>query len=358
MTQPFRICIVSGQVGGLENEAAVRLEALGLEPLMLPEDSPPASRQMLLTKCAMLAALYPVDAAAHLVLGLAAGMGLPIFVLAAKADPAPYPHGAKVFTSLQALVDSVPAAGKGRHIDDRLLGRLGACKEGVDWYFGRYPGGRHSSEWTLKEQLESFADGGAPWLKTAFDYRLIPHHAMDGADLRNADLTGLRLRDGSLKAGRLAGARLAGAQLKATSLTGADLTGADLGKANLVRCNLVGATLTGARLEAALLDRCVLDDAKAAKADLSRVRLVHGPAQRSDLTGAIMAGASVEDVDFAAADLSGADLRGAQFLSCRFAGTLMKAAKLAGATFIGCEMASADFTGADLDAANVQERRF
>lgn len=358
MTQPVRICIVSGQAGGLEQEAAARVEALGLEPMMLPEDSTPASRQKLLNKCAMLAALYPTDAAAHLVLGLAAGLGLPIFVLAAKPDPAPYPHGAKVFTSLQALIDAVPAAGKGRHIDEPLLKRIGACTEGVDWYLRRYPGGRHSSEWTLKEQLESFADGGAPWLKTAFDYRLIPHHAMDGADLRKADLSGLRLRAGSFKNARLGEARLSGAQLKATPLTGADLTGADLGKASFTRCDLSGATLTQARLEAAILDRCPLDDAKAAKADLSRTRLARSSALRANLSGATLAGGNFEDVNFGAADLSGADLRGAQFVGCRFAGTSFKEAELGGTTFIGCEMASADFTGADLDAAYVQERRF
>ncbi|MCE3289620.1 MAG: Pentapeptide repeat family protein [Caulobacter sp.] len=358
MSQTVRICIVAGQVGGLETEAVARLEALGLEPLLLPEDSPPAARQAQLAKCAMLAALYPTDAAAHLVLGLAAGMDLPVFVLAAKADPTPYPRGTKVLTSLQALVDAVPAAGKGRHVDEPLLKRIGACREGVAWYLRRYPGGRHSSEWTLKEQLESFADGGGPWLKTAFDYRLIPHHAMDGADLRKADLTNLRLHDGSLKGAKLAGATLTGAQLGTTPLAGADLTGADLVRASFDGCDLSGAVLEGARLEAAFLDRSPLDDAKAAKADLSRARLARSSAQRADFSGAILAGGSFDNVDFAAADLSGADLRGAQFVGCRFAGTNLKAAQLGGSTFIGCEMASADFTGADLDAAYVQERRF
>ncbi|RYF91891.1 MAG: pentapeptide repeat-containing protein, partial [Caulobacteraceae bacterium] len=243
MTDPVRVCIVSGPAGGLEGEASARLEALGLEPLMLPEDSPAATRQTLLGQCAMLVALYPADPAAHLCMGLAAGMGLPIFVLAAKPDPAPYPAGTRLFANLQALVDAVPAAGKGRHVDQSLLARLGACKEGVDWYLSRYPGGRHSSEWTLKEQVESFADGGAPWLKTAFDYRLIPHHPMDGADLRKADLTGLKLRAGSLNKARLAGARLAGAQIHGTPMAGADLSGALLQQASLSRCDLTGATL-------------------------------------------------------------------------------------------------------------------
>jgi uncharacterized protein YjbI with pentapeptide repeats len=358
MSHPVRICIVSGHAGGLESEASARLEALGLEPLMLDEDSPAATRQKLLSKCAMLAAIYPVDAAAHLVLGLAAGMNLPIYVLAAKPDPSPYPAGTKVFTSLQALVDAVPAAGKGRHVDEPLLKRMGACPEGVDWYLKRYPGGRHSSEWTLKEQLESFADGGGPWLKTAFDYRLIPNHPMDGADLRKTDLSRLRLRSGSLKEAKLAGATLAGAELLATALTGADMSGADLRGASLDRCDLTGATLAEAQIEGAFIDRCPLDDAKAAKADLSRARLARSSALRADLTGAILAGGSFEDVDFGAADLTDADLRGAQFTSCRFAGTVFKGAEMGGTTFIACELAAGDFKGADLDAAYVQERRF
>lgn len=358
MSQPVRICIVSGHAGGLETEASHRLEALGLEPLMLDEDSPAATRQKLLSKCAMLAAIYPADAAAHLVLGMAAGMQLPIYVLAAKPDASPYPAGTRVFTSLQALVDAVPAAGKGRHVDEPLLKRIGACPEGVDWYLKRYPGGRHSSEWTLKEQLESFADGGAPWLKTAFDYRLIPNHPMDGADLRKADLSRLRLRTGSLRKAKLAGAVMAGAELLATALDGADLAGADLRGASLDRCDLTGATLTDARLEGALLDRCPLDDARAAKADLSRARLARSTALRADLSGAILAGGSFEDVDFAAADLTDSDLRGAQFVDCRFAGTVFKGAEMAGTTFIACQLAQADFKGADLKAAYVQEQRF
>lgn len=358
MTHPVRVCIVSGHAGGLEGEASARLEALGLEPLMLAEDSPAATRQKLLSQCAMLVALYPADPAAHLCIGLAAGMDLPIFVLAARPDPAPYPSGTRVFASLQALVDAVPAAGKGRHVDKPLLTRLGACKEGVDWYLSRYPGGRHSSEWTLEEQLASFADGGAPWLKTAFDYRLIPHHAMDGADLRKADLTGLRLRAGSLNKARLAGANLTGAQIHATPMAGADLGGALLVDAALGRCDLTGAILTGADLGGATIDRCQLDDARADKADLSRARMSNGSAQRLGLGGAILTSASFQDMDFAAANLSGTDLREAHFLGCRFAGASFKGAQMSRATFIGCEIAQADFTDADLEAAYVQERRF
>ena len=75
-----------------------------------------------------------------------------------------------------------------------------------------------------------------------------------GADLREANLSGIDLSFASLDGARLDGARLDGARLDGASLDGARLDGASLVRASLVRARLDGARLVRARLDGASLD--------------------------------------------------------------------------------------------------------
>ncbi|MBI1407389.1 MAG: hypothetical protein GC145_14850 [Caulobacter sp.] len=348
-----RICIEADQAGGLEGEAAERIKALGLEPVLLSAESAVSARQAALTGCGALVSLYPVSPGAHLALGLAAGMGLPVFILASSGEAGRFPSGARVFTGLQPLIDALPTGEAGRHVDEALLARLGACREGVDWYLGRYPGGRHSSEWTPTEQLEAFANGGAPWLSTAFDYRLIPHHPMDGADLTGADLTKLRLKAASLKGAILRQATLSEAQIAGSNLAGANLTRSNLRQAALRRDDLRQADLSNADLTEARLDRCQLDGLIARGATLASCRITASSGQGVNVSGADLSGASFAGLVLPGGDFSDANLTSTLFENCRFEGTSFQRADFTSSQFRRCRFDGADFTGANFDKAHV-----
>lgn len=348
----LRICIAADQAGGLEAEAAERIKALGLEPVLLPAGAV-SVHQKTLGGCAALVSLYPASPVAHLILGLAAGMGLPLFVLAPTGDEARLPSGTRQFTGLQALIDALPTGDTGRLVDEALLTRLGACREGVDWYLGRYPGGRHSSEWTPNEQLEAFADGGAPWLSTAFDYRLIPHHSMEGADLAGADLLKLRLKAANLKSANLRKANLGGALIKGSDLSGADLTGSNLRQAALRRNDLRQADASGADMTGVRLDRCQLDGLKARGAVLASARITGLGGEGVDFRGADLSAASLADLDLAGSDFSDARLVDALFERCRFDRAIFQRADFTASQFRRCRFDGSDFTGANFEKAHL-----
>jgi uncharacterized protein YjbI with pentapeptide repeats len=64
-----------------------------------------------------------------------------------------------------------------------------------------------------------------------------------GADLKEADLSGVFLQRADLTEAKLQGASLVGADLEGANLEGADLEGADLSEANLRHANLRDVTL-------------------------------------------------------------------------------------------------------------------
>lgn len=336
MSGAGRVAIDGARSGGLEREAAARLAELDLVSLILPPSGMAAERHAILRGCGMLVSLYPAGADALLCIGLATGMGLPVLVLSSTADDATLPRNVRLFTTLQALVDAAPPGPEGRHVDEPLLKRLGACPEGLDWYLRRYPGGRRSSEWTLDEQIAAFADGGARWLKTAFDHGLIRQHAMAGADFAGVDLAGLRLTGTVLSAARLPDAKLAEADLVDVKLAGSDLSRVDLTRASLIRSDLQSVQAPDAVMAQATIERTTLDGLVAPRLSLAGARLAVSSLQDASLPGASLFGASLRDVDLRGADLSDVDARGAFFDHCRLTASTLRTADFTGAVLNCC----------------------
>jgi Pentapeptide repeats (8 copies) len=71
----------------------------------------------------------------------------------------------------------------------------------------------------------------------------------DGADARNAVLTGATVEDASLRSSNFRGARLEGVSFARSTLNDADLTGADLKNADLTGASLEDTDLRNANLE-------------------------------------------------------------------------------------------------------------
>jgi uncharacterized protein YjbI with pentapeptide repeats len=127
---------------------------------------------------------------------------------------------------------------------------------------------------------------------------------LDGADLRNSrfggrygrptlkfvSLNGANLRDTDLSFFALDGAELGSADLAGANLAFANLTGAVLAKANLAGANLREADLSFALLNRAYLDAADLQNAMLVAADLTGASLI-----RANLTAAKLIGARLRD---------------------------------------------------------------
>ncbi|MCV3214453.1 pentapeptide repeat-containing protein [Plectonema radiosum NIES-515] len=153
----------------------------------------------------------------------------------------------------------------------------------------------------------------------------IVNHAVEGRNLRNADLSD---------------ADLIGVNLSGADLSGADLSGADLIGANLIIANLSGAKLSGADLIGADL----------IGANLSGVNLIG-----ADLIGANLSGANLIGADLIGANLSGAKLSGANLISTDLSHAYLGGAKLRDANLRGANLMGANLIGANLSGANLSD---
>ena len=104
-----------------------------------------------------------------------------------------------------------------------------ACAEGKDDFAREFPDGLDTGgEWTAAHQAGLLMTPLRRWLGWACWKGLLPLHAMQGWNLRGADLC-----DANLCGADLRDASLCGADLRGANLRGADLRGAGLRDANL-----------------------------------------------------------------------------------------------------------------------------
>ncbi|MBS1674465.1 MAG: pentapeptide repeat-containing protein [Actinobacteria bacterium] len=127
-----------------------------------------------------------------------------------------------------------------------------------------------------------------------------PRLRLNGADLREADFSGVNLTNAVLSGADLTSARLSKAKLDSAHFDSAILFGADLTAATLSDARLFDVTLAGANLSRADLTRAVL----------SVSSLWNTQFDFATLHNAQVRNASVQDSSFNDADLTGADLTG------------------------------------------------
>ena len=197
---------------------------------------------------------------------------------------------------------------------------------------------------------------------------------LGGADLRDAELSGVDLRRADLRDAQLAGAALAEADLFRADLAGADLAGAVLDRADLRESGLSGTVFAGARLRDANLAGASANsgDTGWRGADLREARLAGTDLRGADLRDADLSGADLENADLSAADLRGANLtrvgvgwasffghtpgqRPGSGPSARFDDADLGGAALEHADLVAASFAGARLTAANLAAANLAE---
>ncbi len=164
------------------------------------------------------------------------------------------------------------------------------------------------------------------------------------ADLRNANLDNASAMYSDLRDANLRNASLCGTNLMLALLNRADLSYSHLQKSDLAWADLRNTDLRGANLEGAFLTEANLTGALLANAKLSG----------ANLAGADLRGCSILMTDFSGANLNGAnldkqlDLTGSTFRGANLAESILRGAKLGGADFAEANLQGADLRGADL----------
>lgn len=181
---------------------------------------------------------------------------------------------------------------------------------------------------------------------------------LDGADLREVDLSRTTLERVSLKGADLRGARLCGATLVDVDLTNAKLDGADLSGARLEKVALDDATMDDLDLRGAVLERCSLDRVRAQGLRAAGVELSKVSLAEIEIEGAVLDGATLSDVALRGAvlrGLSGIGLHAAdgawlkaRLVDCDLAGASIEDAVLQDVEVQGCSMRAVALVGSKL----------
>jgi uncharacterized protein YjbI with pentapeptide repeats len=166
---------------------------------------------------------------------------------------------------------------------------------------------------------------------------------LDGANLQEVNLSGLRLDE----------VHVDGADLRGADLSHSVLHGAWLNEANLSEANLSNAGLSGARFIRTILRNANLSDAYADAAQFNLANLTNADLAGADFYGDLLEVRNPENFPppkgalFTVANLRDADL----------SGTDLKHADFNGANLSGADLSRADLSGANLKNANVTEEQ-
>lgn len=193
---------------------------------------------------------------------------------------------------------------------------------------------------------------------------------LNGADLRRADLRGVRLVQVEMYGADLRDADFRGADLGQARFSGADLSGAQFNVADLGQVDFNGAILRHADLRGANLTQAGFKGADLKGADLRGANLTQADFEGADLNGVKLDGwvrieterrswlkpdaAHLREPGMGGADLHDADLEGAVLRGASLPGRDLREAHLNGADLAGADLRDADLTGADLNGADLR----
>lgn len=168
-----------------------------------------------------------------------------------------------------------------------------------------------------------------------------------GADLAEADLSGVTMPCAVFESSDLWRANLTDAILPRANLEGANLC-----SANLKGCDLSAANLKGARLESADLERANLTKACLESADLERAKLRNAVLYGADLKECrlgLKAKPDLEGADLRFAVLSGLDLEGASLKGAMLGNAICRNTNFDHVSFDGLTVMRVDWSNASLN---------
>jgi uncharacterized protein YjbI with pentapeptide repeats len=167
------------------------------------------------------------------------------------------------------------------------------------------------------------------------------------ADLREANLRQVDLRFAVLDRAKLARAALPEADLGNSNLDRADLHDANLSFAVLSEATLPDATLDGANLYKSDLHGALLQRASLKKADLREANLETSNLTMANLGESYLISTNLSNAVLKNADLSKAILTDANLRKSDLSGALLQGAVLRGTDFSGANLRGADLRGAE-----------
>ncbi|MBD1879277.1 pentapeptide repeat-containing protein [Coleofasciculus sp. FACHB-T130] len=166
-----------------------------------------------------------------------------------------------------------------------------------------------------------------------------------------------------LKEANLSGALLSRVPLNRTNLIRATLNRANLSQAQLVGANLSSAKLIGADLRQAVLENASLTGADLANANftqsnLSSARLGQVSAVGAKFPFALLTNSNWQGADLSEADFQNANLQKADLSATRLVGANLAQAQLQNANLQNTNLSAADLRGANLAGANLKGATF
>jgi simple sugar transport system permease protein len=206
----------------------------------------------------------------------------------------------ELYSAYEAIAQAISAIG----VD---LDLIAAPKLGGFTMGPAETGGGSSFQAILEEHSRWVASNGSDGSRAVLRSWDLRQHRLDGAILRDADLTEANLEQANLRGIDLAGAALNKAILRSAIIDNGNLTRADLSGADLTRSELHQATLDFCRLDGANCTAASITESRMRDASLRGTRLNRATLNDSDLRGT-----DLTDAELQGTALGGADLRGAK----------------------------------------------
>lgn len=183
--------------------------------------------------------------------------------------------------------------------------------------------------------------------------KVMPYQALQGRDLRFADLENAVLPRIDLRAVRTAETPVDPAHQADCQARRACEDPPECEVRGLERTQLAGANFAWASMQGAMLDQAILTGA-----NLTAARIQNGSLQEAVANRAVFASAKLDQANLNGARLCGAELGGAELRSASLNGAFLQGAGLARATLskaflVDADLRGADLTGADLSDANL-----
>lgn len=173
---------------------------------------------------------------------------------------------------------------------------------------------------------------------------LIPTDALVGADLRNADLSGLRLAHLDARGAQFEGANMSRTVWADCRLDEARLDGAALEGASFTACRGQAVSWRESQVVKVWMKDCVWQDSDFHLAALTRLA-----AQSTAFPGSRMKTAKLDKAWLSHCDLSGLDLAGAAWRQTHLPDSKLAGTTLAGAVLAQCSFNRAQAPGADFN---------
>lgn len=205
------------------------------------------------------------------------------------------------------------------------------------------------------EDINALRDLQEPELLRGVLAKVAPFQALQGRDLRFADLENAVLPRLDLRAVRTSDAPVDEARQAACALRRGCEDPPECDVPGLERTHLIGANFAWASMQGAMLDQAILDDA-----NLGSARLQNGSLQQAHLNRATLVSTKLHQANLSEAKLCGANLGGAEMPQASvnrafLQGAILFQAKLAKAYFVAADLRGADLSEADLSDANLTD---